>query len=342
MSGGSSPALERRTQAIIGAALFAVAAVAALLLGANVSGWLSNVWTRVTAVPLKYVALACAFKALESVFVAIAWRAVLRAAYPDDDVSLKLTLGAYEGGAAINGIVPAQAGTWAMLGLYRVSIPGSRLATLVAALGVHSFAFWVIDAGIYALLYLTGPQTIRGQIALLSGAGTLFTQFPVLAVVIVAGGVTLIAFVARILWRKLVAFREQIAVGGAILHIPSRYLISVVLPTVLSYICRWASAAVLMAALGIPVTLRTVFLAVAARTFGGAIKVTPAGLGTNQLLEVIALRNYASPGVVTAYSLTQSAIVLAFTVVFGLCTLIWAFGWSQTKAVITDRRHGRS
>lgn len=282
--------------------------------------------------------MACAFKALQSVLVAIAWRSVLCSAYPARGVPLKLTLGAYQGGAAVNALIPAKAGTWVTLGLYRLAIPGLSLATLVAALGVHSLAFWVFDALTYALLYLSGPRSVTGQINILGRSAAVCARFPLLAALIIAGAVVLLALLGRICWRKLAAFRQQIAAGGAILHTPRDYAVGAVLPTALSYVCRWGSTAIFMAAFGIPVTARSVFLAIAAQAVGGAVQMTPAGLGTNQVLEVIALRNYAPAGIVTAFSLAQTAILLAFTVLNGLAALLWAFGWSQTKAVLRERK----
>jgi hypothetical protein len=76
--------------------------------------------------------LALALKTSESAFIGLTWRDILRAAYPRSGLRFKTAWAASQGGTAINALTPAQAGTAAMIGLFRSSIPGSALASLEA------------------------------------------------------------------------------------------------------------------------------------------------------------------------------------------------------------------
>ena len=110
---------------------------------ANVPGdlwrWIASVAGRIGDVSPYWLALALALKTAESAFktaqtclVALAWRNILRAAYPASGVSFKVAWGGSQGGTALNAVVPAQGGTAAMVGIFRTSIPGSSVAGLDA------------------------------------------------------------------------------------------------------------------------------------------------------------------------------------------------------------------
>ena len=60
----------------------------------------------------------------------------------------------YAGGNALNGILPASAGTVAMLGFFRTSIEGSTVSGLVGATVVENL-FFAVAALIYGWLFLS-------------------------------------------------------------------------------------------------------------------------------------------------------------------------------------------
>src|SRR4051812_32143778 len=95
--------------------------------------WLSQLWDTLTGVSLPVLLLGIAFQTAQTIFVALAWRNILRAAYPAGGVRYRTTLGYYAGGVGLNSILPASAGTVAMLGLFRTNIPGSTVAGLLGA-----------------------------------------------------------------------------------------------------------------------------------------------------------------------------------------------------------------
>ena len=86
-----------------------------------------------------------------------------------------------------------------------------------------------------------------------------------------------------------------------------------------------------MYAFGIPVTLRNIFLIIAANSVSSTFAVTPGGVGTQQAMASVALRNVAPASTVTAYSLSQQLIMCAWNIAFGLTLMATTFGWSSDQ-----------
>jgi hypothetical protein len=312
-------------------------AVVASARGLDIGGWLADVWASVTSVPPWYIALACVLKATQSILAVISWRTVLRAAYPQPGISFRETLGAYQGGVGINNVAPANAGTWVMLGLYRLVIPGSQIATLLAAWVVQGLASNVLLLLTYILLFLAGRETIEREVGSLNSVVDLVADHKLLVWVIVVGVLALVVLVARIFWTRVHDLGRQIALGGAILRTPRSYLVGAVLPVVLASVCSWGVTATFMAAFDIPVTPQTLVRVIGSHALSGLVEVTPGGIGTTQALDVLALREYAPAGTVTSFSLAQDSFLLAFNVLFGVAALAWAFGWSRALDIVTHR-----
>src|SRR5262245_62721548 len=95
--------------------------------------WFQSLWDELTSISVSLLILGLAFQTAQTAFVALAWRNILRAAYPDGGVRYRQTLSFYAGGNGLNAILPASAGTVAMLGLFRACIAGCTVAGLVAA-----------------------------------------------------------------------------------------------------------------------------------------------------------------------------------------------------------------
>ena len=95
---------------------------------------------------------------------------MLRAAYPDKHILQKEISAAYAGGVALNSVLPGQAGTVTDLALFRASIPGSSVTTIVAGAGVQAI-FWSIVGGlVYVALFLARRTASTWRWAL-SGCG---------------------------------------------------------------------------------------------------------------------------------------------------------------------------
>jgi hypothetical protein len=96
-------------------------------------GWLEQLWDAMTAVSLPLLVLGIAFQTAQTLLVALAWRNILRSAYPGGDVRYRPILSYYAGGTALNAVLPASAGTVTMIGFFRTSIEGSTVAGSIGA-----------------------------------------------------------------------------------------------------------------------------------------------------------------------------------------------------------------
>ena len=103
--------------------------------------WVSGVFERIGDVSPYWIVLALGLKTCESALLGLTWRNILRAAYPKGNLSFKTAWGASQGGTAINAIAPAQAGTAAMIGIFRTSIPGASVAGVTTAAFVQAAFF---------------------------------------------------------------------------------------------------------------------------------------------------------------------------------------------------------
>ena len=113
-----------------------------------------------------------------------------------------------------------------------------------------------------------------------------------------------------------------------------------VLPSIASWLFSCAAYAVLLRAFDIPLTIWSLALALGSNALGGAVRVTPGGLGPSQALDVIALRDYASAEVVTAYSLSEIAISAIVSICLALGAMLSIGGWHGTRRVLRHLRRG--
>ena len=288
-----------------------------------VAGWLREVLDQLGSISLPILLLALTLHTCETLLNALAWRNILRRAYPDSDVSYRLVLGAYGGGIGLNAILPAQAGTVAMLGLYRAKIRASTAPGLIGA-GVAQGAFFLVAAAsIGAGLVVLRP----GLFSLPLGS---LTQHAALGL----AATTTIVLVAWLVVRRFHGTWPHAKEGAAILTTPRVYASQVLAVEMASYVARIGVTAAFMRAYGVPASVENVLLIVAANAVASTFALTPGGVGTQQALATAALRNTASAGAIAAFSLGQQLILAAWDIVFGLIVLWWAIGWSATHSLV--------
>ena len=127
---------------------------------ADLWDWVAGVFGRINDVSIYWLLLALALKTAESALIAVGWRNILRAAYPRSGLSFKTTWGASQGGTAINAVTPAQAGTAAMVGIFRTSIPGSSVAGVTSATVVQSLFFTGATVLMVIAVAIFRPRTV--------------------------------------------------------------------------------------------------------------------------------------------------------------------------------------
>jgi uncharacterized protein (TIRG00374 family) len=103
------------------------------------------------AVRWEFLALALALHFGRLVFRALAWRAILSAAYPEERPRFRSAFGAYVAGVGVNSIIPARAGDAVKLYLIKQRIPESSYATLTPTLVAETLFDFVV--GIALILW---------------------------------------------------------------------------------------------------------------------------------------------------------------------------------------------
>jgi uncharacterized membrane protein YbhN (UPF0104 family) len=294
----------------------------------TVVGWMREVLGQMGSISVPILLIALALHTAETLLNALAWRNILRRAYPDSGVSYRLVLGAYGGGVGLNAILPAQVGTFAMLGLYRARIRGSTAAGLLGA-SVAQNAFFLGAGG----LVCAGLVEFRPELFSLP-LGSL-TDHAALALAVAA-------VVAPVTWavvRRLHGTWPHAREGAAILTTPRVYVSQVLVVEMASYLARIGVTAAFMRAYGVPASLENVLLIVAANAVTSTSALTPGGVGAQQALATAALRNTASSGAVTAFSLGQQLVLAAWDILFGLVVLWSAIGWAATRRLVRAPRN---
>jgi uncharacterized membrane protein YbhN (UPF0104 family) len=311
------------------------ASVAANVLG-DLWDWVVDVFARIGDISPYWLLLALALKTAESALIGVTWRNILRAAYPRSGLTFKTSWGASQGGNAINAVTPAQAGTAAMIGIFRTSIPGSSVAGVTSATVIQSLFFTVLSVFIVIALAITRPRTVSKGSPSNETEGFVAAH-PFLTALIALAAIVIAFFLWRRLKPRIISFWHKVKEGGAILRDWRRYAVEVALPSALSYCCRIGVNVVFMAAFGIPVTAYTVFLVASSHMLSGLFAITPGGVGQTQALDVATLRGHAAADEIAAFSITQDAVMTIWNVVLGIVVMLWAFGWGQVKELFSKK-----
>ena len=300
--------------------------------------WVAGVFTRIGDVSPYWLVVALALKTCESAFLGLTWRNILRAAYPKGGLSFKTAWGASQGGTAINALAPAQAGTAAMIGIFRTSIRGASVAGVASAAFVQSTFFIALSVLMVIGVAVSKPHTVsKGSPA--DESGNFFSSHPLLIPLVVVALIVLFVFVWPRIKPWLAKEWRKAKQGAAIFSDWRRYARDVAAPSAASYACRIGVNIVFMAAFDLPITAFTVFLVASSHMLSGIFAITPGGVGQTQALDIATLSKYASSKSVAAFSITQDSILTIWNVVLGIVLMLWAFGWNQMRDLLSKSTH---
>jgi hypothetical protein len=313
----------------IGAWLVAIALLLFVLdlLGVPVSDWIRQLFKNVRAVPAWAIVAGCVLDTIQTVFAALSWLTILRAAFPDAALPFRPVLASYAVAVALNGFLPANLGTLVMMIMFLSLIAGATFAAILSGFVVQKIPFSVYNIAAYIYLFVTVSGSLKFEFGFLS-------DHPGLSVLIAIGGVVLLVIVARVLWQRATKLREQIKSGGAVLGQPRRFMVGVALPQLASYAARLGIVAVFLAAYSIPVTFHSVVSVSASNSVSNSVSVTPGSAGVTQALNVVVLDNITTKDKATAYSVAQQLIITAWDILFGIAMVAWVFGWTGGKQLV--------
>ncbi len=295
--------------------------------------WFAEVWVLIAAIPAPFIVLALSLKASEVALNAAAWKTVLRAAYPAEVITFRQTLGAVQGGVGMFAVIPPKLGGIAVLGLYRMAFPTVSVTAVLATRVVQGLSSTILGT-VLLLVFGALSAGFGEQDGFFASVMAFSRERPLLAISVTFIATALVVKALRHGRDWLRGFVAEIALVGAILRTPGRYVFLVVAPTLLAFALRWGVTATLLAAFGIPLSLGTLLKVNVAHGIARTVQVTPGGFGTTQAFDLVALGGVAPVEVITAYSLSQAAILFVFNIAFGLVALTWAFGWERTARLI--------
>lgn len=251
------------------------------------------------------------------------WHTILRAAYPDaEGLRPRNTCAAFLAGSGLNGVVPARGGDVLKLWLVKRRIDDGRWSTLATTFVPETLFETVLGVGLVVWALSQGflpVPTSSGELPHLDVSFVI--RHPVLSAGI-AGGLALGSWLAvRALRRRVEDLAARARQGMAILGQPRRFVTGVASWQALSRVVRLGSLAAFMGAFGLPVTVSTCVLVMAAQGGGRIIPIAPASAGLR-----LAMLSYGFVEV-TGQAVDIAAIT-AFTVGVGavLCVVGLAVG----------------
>jgi uncharacterized membrane protein YbhN (UPF0104 family) len=301
---------------------------AAQLLGWDVRGWLSNFWDTISSISAGYLVAGVALKTVQTTLTAFAWYSILHFAYPGRVRWLDV-LACYAASVALNGILPANLGTFALLIMFTTIIAGATFAAILGAYAVEKIFFTVSGAFTYLYLFLSVGGSFDIKFAFVH-------EHPWATAIFLLGGVYLIYVFVRRLWPRVVRWWDDAKDGGAILGNLRKYMLLVFTPSLLGWIASLGVMAVFLAAYDIPVSFHTLMRIAGGNSIANVTSATPGGAGVNQAFNVASLKGVATTEQATAYSVAQQLVTTAWNIIFGIIMLVWAFGWSGGKKLVGD------
>jgi uncharacterized membrane protein YbhN (UPF0104 family) len=317
---------------LIGAAIVLVIGALADLLGWDIRGWLDELWDTITGISAGYIVAAVVLKTIQTSAAALSWYGILRFAYPGKVRWLDI-LACYAASVALNSILPANLGTFAMLIMFSTIIAGATFAAVLGGYAVQKIFWTLIGAFVYLYLFLTvgGSFDIKFEFV---------HKHPWATSIVLLGSAYLIFVLLRRLWPKVVHWWEDAKEGGAILTRRRAYLGWVFAPSLVSWLAGLAVMGVFLAAYGIPVTFDTLMKISGGNSIANVTSVTPGGAGVTQAFNVASLKGVASSQDATAYSVAQQLVTTAWNLILGLVLVVWAFGWTGGKHLVTTSYEG--
>jgi uncharacterized membrane protein YbhN (UPF0104 family) len=296
-------------------------------LGIPIGDWLGSVWDTVTEISAGYLIAGVVFQTLQTYFTALAWVFILRAAYPNAGIRQGPIIATYAVAVAMNGVLPANIGTFVMLLMFVAIVPGANFPGILAGYLVHKIFFTLVGALVYVYLFASVSGSFDIQLGNVS-------DHPGLTLLIVLGAIVLVVMLLRVFWRAVKKLWLQAKQGGVILSRPREYALKVLVPQAIGYAAKLCVIGVFLAAYSIPVTFHTIMSVVGGNSLANVTSVTPGGVGVNQAINAASLSSVTDSTTATAYSVAQQLITTAWNILFAIVLVAVFFGWTGGKQLV--------
>jgi len=285
--------------------------------------------SRLAGVSLAFLALGLGLHAAKMAARARAWHNIASAAYPEEGLRFRHSLGAYLCGTGTNAVLSARPGELLKLALVRRKAPGTAYQGLSSTLLTES----LFDTAAAVVAIAVG---LALGWASLGGPGTLLASHPWAAVI--AGTAATAGAVA--VWRTLGGRLRRLAAGTSrgfrVLRQPRRYLGSVVSWQLAALGLRIASILCFLAAFHVPATLGTAVVVVCVQSVSNLVPLTPNGAGTQQALLVVALGTTVGASSVVGFSAGAQLATVAAEVAFAAVSLTLMTGSLRWRGLVAE------
>lgn len=280
------------------------------------------------AVDWRWLLLAVALHLAKTACRTRAWRNIVAAAYPDAAVRWRQIAGAYLAGVGVNAVVPVRGGDVVRLFLAKRSVEGSAYPTLLSTMAVEtifdlaaslSLFFWALERG--ALPGLDVLPRLRAFDL------NWIIDHPVATTAIVAGIAVAIAVAVVHARPRLVAFKERLLQGLAVLGDRRCYVRSVASWQAADWVLRIATVYCFLEAFGIGfdlgfrVELENALLVQVTQSISTLVPITPAGIGTEQALVAFVLSGKATVTALVSFSVGMKLVVIAVNAAIGFTAI---------------------
>ena len=293
------------------------------------------------AVSFGALALAVLFHVVRLGFRVRGWQNILRAAYPGAHVSLRTVFGSYVAGVGVNAIAPARAGDLVKLYIAKHRLEGSSYPTLGSTLVVET----LFDFAVASVLFLVALQLgllpgIPDLPALPAFDWSFFVAHPraaaVLACVALAGAILLVSWASH----RVVAFREKLTLGFAILGDRRAFVTQVVSWQAASWAARVTSVYWFLEAFHIAATFETVLAVLVVQGLATTLPLTPGGAGTQQAVLVFALAGTAAKSAVLSFSVGMQLTTVAVNLALGFGAIALMLGTLRWRSRVLASEEG--
>ena len=256
-----------------------------------------------------------------------AWRNVLAAAYPEDRMPRVRIFAAYLAGVGVNALIPVRAGDAARVVLAHRALPKSSYTTLVSS----TFVLMLFDLTMASslLVWAAATQNAFPAVGKLPDLPTFEFRWvfdnPTVAEILVGGFI--IALGLFLIWAQdhIRNFWARLRQPFAILGTPRRYLRTVALWQAGDWTFRLVTIWFMLAAFGLPQTVRNVLLVQVSASLATTLPLTPAGIGTEQAFLLYVFRGAVASSKLLAFSVGMKITIITTNVVAGFTAIFLTF-----------------
>jgi glycosyltransferase 2 family protein len=284
------------------------------------------------------LAIALGFHFVKLVLRAVAWRNILRAAYPDEGIRWRPVFGAYAAGVGVNSIVPGRGGDLVKLYLVKHRYQGTSYAALGSSLVAETlldfvlataFFLWALSLGVVPSIHTPSFDW-----------GWLFRHSRATATIVAL----LTLLVIWYSWRATQSggLKERLGRGVAILRDWRRYLREVASWQLASWVCRIASLFWFLRAFHVHATVHNALLSQVVDSLSTLLPISPGGAGTKQGFLVAILHGQASTSRLLAFSIGMYVTVTLFNVALGAIAIFASLRTLRLREILGRARAAES